>query len=120
MLRWLIESQALPSLMWIMVGQSLVLLAVLLYLVSMRLALARPVGERACQKALETFAELAPMTGILGTVCGFSFGLHHLDAADARAFVVEGLRTAMYTTAYGLVLAISALLARQLYPWTRR
>ncbi|MGE0144501.1 MAG: MotA/TolQ/ExbB proton channel family protein [Planctomycetota bacterium] len=111
MLRWLIDSQALPALMWSMVGLSFVIVAGASFLVLTRWSTRALPGERWTRELLELGAELGPMLGILGTVAGLALGFGNVGTSDARALLIASLRTALYSTAVGLVIAKLALVA---------
>lgn len=105
MLRWLIDSQSLPGLMWTMVGLSVVIVAGALFLILARLAPRAMPGEDWTRELLELGCELGPMLGILGTVCGLSLGFGLVGDTDTRAQLIASLKSALYSTALGLVLA---------------
>lgn len=109
MLRWLIDSQSLPGLMWTMVGLSVVLVAGALFLILARFAAKALPGEDWTRELLALGAELGPMLGILGTVCGLSLGFGIVGGADTRDAMIASLKSALYSTALGLVLAKLAL-----------
>lgn len=112
MLRWLIDAQAIPALMWSMVGLSVITVAGAIFLLLARLLPTPVPGERWARELLEFGAEAAPMLGILGTVCGLSIGFGWVgdSGTDARQQMMAALRTALYSTAFGLVLSIGLLL----------
>lgn len=59
---------------------------------------------------------LAPMLGLLGTVGGMIKTFRGLDGGAASQSVADGIHAALYSTEYGLALAIPAfLLARLLH-----
>lgn len=118
MLRWLIDSQAVPGLMWAMVGLSVALFAAAIFLLLARLAPRALPGERWARELLELGAELGPMLGILSSVCGLSLGFGAAQQDDARDVMIASLKTALYGTALGLILAKLALCA--LFLTTRR
>jgi biopolymer transport protein ExbB len=61
--------------------------------------------------ALGTIASAAPMMGLLGTVVGMIeiFGAHQANT-NQPAQLAHGISVALYNTAFGLVIAIPALL----------
>lgn len=60
---------------------------------------------------LSTIVTAAPMLGILGTVTGIieSFGLLGDEAVTDPSMIAEGIAEALYTTVFGLVVAIGTL-----------
>jgi biopolymer transport protein ExbB/TolQ len=63
---------------------------------------------------LATFANVATLLGLLGTVMGLIDAFHGISEADAAAkqeILSKGIAVAMLTTAFGLVTAIPALLS---------
>lgn len=117
MLRFLVDGQALPGLMWLLVAESFAVVTVIGYLLAQRLVFARPVGEAFCRRALLLAEEIAPASGMLGTVCGLALVLPLAGRADAHGLIVRGLGTALYTTAVGIVVLLLALCAHHGYPW---
>ena len=61
--------------------------------------------------ALATLASIAPLLGLLGTVVGMIeiFGAHQANT-NQPAQLAHGISVALYNTAFGLVIAIPALL----------
>jgi biopolymer transport protein ExbB len=60
--------------------------------------------------ALATIASAAPLLGLLGTVVGMIeiFGAHTAD--NQPALLAHGISVALYNTAFGLIVAIPALM----------
>jgi biopolymer transport protein ExbB len=78
---------------------------------------ARPVLER-FSVLLSTIITAAPLLGILGTVTGIikSFGLlGGRDAVSDPNLVADGIAQALYTTAFGLIVALSTLFPYVIY-----
>lgn len=75
-------------------------------------------------RLLQLLSALAPLLGLTGTVLGMivSFrDIAHSDRPVNPALVADGLWQAMLTTAFGLFIAIPALLAAQLFRiWVAR
>ena len=61
--------------------------------------------------ALATLASVAPLLGLLGTVVGMIdiFGAH-TAANNQPALLAHGISVALYNTAFGLIVAIPALM----------
>jgi hypothetical protein len=57
---------------------------------------------------------LAPMLGLLGTVCGMINTFYGLSVGCASQEVAGGIHAALYTTEYGLAIAIPAFLLERL------
>ena len=110
-LRWLVEEQALPPLMWWMVGLSWLALGVVLFLLLARMLPTAAPGEAWARGFLDLTTEIAPLSGIFGTVAGLVSSLHDVGQVEARTFLVGGLRTALYSTGYGVVIALVAMVA---------
>lgn len=69
-------------------------------------------------RLLQLLSALAPLLGLTGTVLGMIVSFHdiaHSDRPVNPALVADGLWQAMLTTAFGLFIAIPALLAAQLF-----
>ena len=62
--------------------------------------------------ALGTIASAAPLIGLLGTVVGMIeiFGAHQAGASQQPAQLARGISIALYNTAFGLIIAIPALM----------
>lgn len=62
--------------------------------------------------ALATIASAAPLIGLLGTVIGMIeiFGAHQAGSTTQPAQLARGISIALYNTAFGLVIAIPALM----------
>lgn len=63
---------------------------------------------------LSVFANLATLLGLLGTIAGLIqafMSIGTLSAAEKSVMLSQGIAVAMNTTAYGLIVAIPALLA---------
>ena len=60
---------------------------------------------------LETLAAISPLLGILGTVLGIikAFQGLNLQSAAAADVIAAGLSEALFTTAFGLIIAVPAL-----------
>lgn len=108
-LRWLVDAQAMPAVMWLMVALSTVVGAAVAFLLLVRLLPSAAPGERRARDLLDLATEVAPLCGIFGTVVGLGCSLHSVGKLDARSFLVDGLRTALYTTGYGVVMALVAM-----------
>jgi biopolymer transport protein ExbB len=69
-------------------------------------------------RLLQLLSALAPLLGLTGTVLGMIVSFHdiaHSDRPVNPALVADGLWQAMLTTAFGLFIAIPALLAAQAF-----
>ncbi|MBK8975152.1 MAG: MotA/TolQ/ExbB proton channel family protein [Planctomycetes bacterium] len=108
-LRWLVDEQAMPALMWWMVALSWATVAAALFLLLARMLSTPAPGERRVRGLLDLTTEVAPLSGIYGTVAGLVCSLNDVGQLDARRFLVSGLRTALYTTGYGVVIAALAM-----------
>ncbi len=66
-------------------------------------------------KALETIINVSPLLGILGTVIGIIESVTSLNTEASQAFdsqvMISGLSQALLTTALGLIISISCLVA---------
>jgi len=62
--------------------------------------------------ALGTIASAAPLIGLLGTVVGMIeiFGAHQAGTGNQPAQLARGISIALYNTAFGLIIAIPALM----------
>jgi biopolymer transport protein ExbB len=62
--------------------------------------------------ALGTIASSAPLLGLMGTVIGMIeiFGSQELTGASNPAMLAHGISVALYNTAFGLMIAIPALM----------
>lgn len=62
--------------------------------------------------ALGTIASAAPLIGLLGTVVGMIeiFGAHQAGTSNQPAQLARGISIALYNTAFGLIIAIPALM----------
>lgn len=62
--------------------------------------------------ALGTIASAAPLIGLLGTVVGMIeiFGAHQAGVGQQPAQLAHGISIALYNTAFGLIIAIPALM----------
>lgn len=62
--------------------------------------------------ALGTIASAAPLIGLLGTVVGMIeiFGAHQAGTSSQPAQLARGISIALYNTAFGLIIAIPALM----------
>lgn len=110
-LRWLVDEQAMPAVMWLMVALSTAVGAAIAFLLLVRLLPgAATSGRRVCD-LLDLATEVGPLCGIFGTVVGLVCSLHSVGKLDARSFLVDGLRTALFTTGYGVVIALVAMVA---------
>lgn len=87
-----------------------------------RRLLADPLAERLLEPLLEAIALLAPLVGILGTVLALMRLLDSLQADLSLPGASPGSAFAslLASTSFGLVLAIGALLVRQLNRGLRR
>lgn len=75
-----------------------------------------PEGVAGLRRAgvIRALIALAPLLGLLGTVCGIIATFQGLPAGPASREVAGGIYGALYTTEYGLVLAIPAFLLERL------
>ncbi|MBF0250949.1 MAG: MotA/TolQ/ExbB proton channel family protein [Alphaproteobacteria bacterium] len=83
-----------------------------LWLVDLHRALTRNL------RLLNLIAVISPLLGLLGTVVGMIMAFQHIAAIDRPvnpAVVADGLWQAMLTTAFGLIIAVPALLCVHLY-----
>jgi biopolymer transport protein ExbB/TolQ len=71
---------------------------------------------------LDMIAKLAPLVGILGTVVGMimSFAGVNALATTSPVALSNGISVALKTTAYGLVISISASIACAVFRWCIR
>ena len=69
--------------------------------------------------ALDLIARIAPLVGILGTVVGMamSFGEVGSMVAASPAAISGGISVALRTTAYGLIISITASVACAAFRW---
>lgn len=77
-----------------------------------RLAIEPEVKQRT--KSLLVFANIATLLGLLGTIVGLIQAFAALEGANAeerQSKLAAGISTAMYTTAFGLIVAIPTLLS---------
>jgi biopolymer transport protein ExbB len=67
--------------------------------------------------ALDTVISIAPLLGILGTVLGIMKAFHAIDLKhlSAPSEVGHGLAEAMLTTAAGLIVAVPAIVAYNIF-----
>jgi biopolymer transport protein ExbB len=66
--------------------------------------------------ALATVATIAPLLGLFGTVIGMIeiFAVYRPDGADPSQ-MAHGISVALYNTAFGILIAIPAMIAHRLY-----
>ena len=66
--------------------------------------------------ALATVATIAPLLGLFGTVVGMIeiFAVYRPDGADPSQ-MAHGISVALYNTAFGILIAIPAMIAHRLY-----
>ena len=63
---------------------------------------------------LQMIANVATLLGLLGTIIGIILSFKAVakaSAAEKQAKLTEGIATALYTTAFGLVVAIPSMIA---------
>ena len=63
---------------------------------------------------------LAPMLGLLGTICGIIQTFQGLAQGTASQDISSGIHTALYTTEYGLAIAIPAFVLEKLLARRKR
>ncbi len=67
---------------------------------------------------LRVISAMSPLMGLLGTVLGMIHSFHSLASHQgpvSPALLADGLSEAMYTTAFGLIIALPCLLAAHVY-----
>ena len=66
--------------------------------------------------ALATVATIAPLLGLFGTVIGMIeiFAVYRPDGSDPTQ-MAHGISVALYNTAFGILIAIPAMIAHRLY-----
>ncbi len=75
-----------------------------------------PEREIGARKLFAFLYGSAPLFGLFGTVVGLTLAFGQVGQGDSGA-ILEALATQLYTTAYGLVIAIPAYAFHTLYPW---
>ncbi len=68
-------------------------------------------SERAGMATISVITNIAPMLGILGTAWGLVKIFGVFGAADAGPGVAMGISTALYTTIFGLAIAVPGIIA---------
>lgn len=68
-------------------------------------------AQRAGMAAISVITNVAPMLGILGTACGLVQIFSVFGAERAEAGIAVGISTALYTTIFGLAIAVPGMIA---------
>ncbi len=123
MISWLVWDQAAPWLMFPLLIESFLLVAVIAFAASAHFFnpewIASTNGKDSCAKMLLDFLfGSAPMFGLFGTVVGLTMAFGQLGLGGGEQ-IGKALASQLYTTAYGLCVAIPAYTVSVLYPWRR-
>lgn len=68
-------------------------------------------AERAGMAVISVITNIAPMLGILGTAWGLVDIFGVFGTAEAQAGIAEGISKALYTTIFGLAIAVPGIIA---------